>query len=240
MIEKLNYSGGLCSSGILVQFSGVNLALDQNYTVSFKATSSIPGTTSVVCNPTGYVLSPSNQSPILITLVKINSSISDNSSINLINLSVYDSSDTIVYNDYKSIVCANLCGSGVPITPTPTVTPTFMPTPTPTPTPAPEIPIKAIFDKMINILPVCNKALVSAKAYGILNQTYRYSFGSDMSSVDLNISNPSGYITLLQNPTTIYTTITLPEQCKNYVLEFGLFDEQYSVQSAAAFRCGNC
>lgn len=238
MIEKLNYSGGSCFSGILVKFSGVNLALDQTYTVGFTATNSIPGTTSVKCNPTGYLLSPSEGSPVLITLVNINSSMSDNSSINLINLSVYDNSNTIVYNDYKTIVCENLCGNGVPITPTPSITPTI--TPTPSPTPGPEVPIKAVFDKVINILPVCNKALVSAKAYGILNQTYRYSFGSDMNAVDLQISNPSGHITLLQNPTTIYTTITLPEECKNYVLEFGLFDDQYSVQSAAAFRCGNC
>ena len=247
MVEKLNYSGSACASGILISFSGLNLSLDQTYKIKFDNINTIPITTILRLNPTGYFLTPSETSPVLQTFLSSRSNISDNSSINLVSLSIYNSNEELIYKDYKAISCENMCGSGVPIPPTPSVTPTLTPTNTPTPTPTPPPPtppallnIRASFDRLINKLGSCNKALIRAKAYGNLNQTYAYSFGTDMSGVDLEISNPSGFITILENPTYVYTTITLPESCKNYSLEFGLSDDTNTVQSAAIFRCGNC
>ena len=247
MIEKISYSGTVCLSGVIVYFSGINLSLDERYSVRFNNLSTIPETTSVTLNPTGYLLTPSETSPILSTLFKSTSNYTTNASLNLIGLSIYNQSNQLVHTDYKSISCDTLCGTGVAVSPTPTTTPTLTPTLTPTPTPTPPPPpppttinIKTAFDRLINTLPVCNKVLIRAKAYGDLNNTYAYTFGTDMTEVDLQISNPSGYITILENPTYVYTTITLPESCKDYVLEFGLSDTNNTVQSAAVFRCGNC
>lgn len=245
MIEKLNYTGQFCKSGVLVFFSGINLSLDETYRIRFDTVNAIPSGTIVKLNPTGYALTPSETSPILTTLFTSRSNISDNSSSNLIALSIYNSSDNLIYKDYKSIVCENLCGNGFVVTPTPTVTPTITPTITLTPSqtppqPSPLFSIRAAFDQLINKLPFCDKVLIKAKAFGTINQTYSYSFGTDMSGVDLQISNPSGSITILQNPTYVYTTISLPESCKNYSLEFGLSDGVNTVQSAAIFSCGNC
>jgi hypothetical protein len=247
MVEKLNYSGLSCASGILISFSGLNLSLDETYKIKFDNVNTIPLTTVLKLNPTGYMLTPSEPSPVLQTFFSSVSNISDNSSINLVSLSVYNSNEELIYRDYKSIACENMCGSGVPISPTPSVTPTITPTNTPTPTPTPPPPtppallnIRAMFDRLINQLGSCDKVLIRAKAYGNINQTYTYSFGTDMSGVNLGISNPSGFITILENPTYVYTTISLPESCKNYSLEFGLSDGTNTVQSAAIFRCGNC
>lgn len=247
MAEKLNYSGNSCASGILVSFSGLDLSLDQRYRITFDSVNTIPLTTVLKLNPTGYFLTPSETSPILQTLFSSRSNISDNSSVNLISLSVYNSNEELIYRDYKAINCENMCGSGVPIPPTPSVTPTMTPTNTPTPTPTPPPPtppalltIRAAFDGLINRLGSCNNVLIRAKAYGNINQTYSYSFGTDMTGVDLKISNPSGVITILENPTYVYTNITLPESCKNYSLEFGLSNGVDTVQSAAIFKCGNC
>lgn len=247
MVQKLSYSGPVCASGIVISFSGLNLSLDETYRISFNNLSTIPETTSVTLNPTGFMLSPSETSPVLSTIFKSQSNYSSNASLNLIGLSVYNSSNELIHRDYKSISCDSLCGTGVPVSPTPTVTPTITPTITPTPTqtppppsPQPTLNIKTAFDKLINVLPTCNKVLIRAKAYGDLNRTYAYTFGTDMTDVNLQISNPSGYITILQNPTYVYTNITLPESCKDYVVEFGLSDANNTVQSAAVFRCGNC
>lgn len=244
MPEKLNYSGNVCGSGFVVSFSGLSLSLDQTYRVEFNSLNTIPATTVLRLNPTGYFLTPSETSPIIQTLFSSNSNISDNSSVNLIGLSIYDESNTLIHRDYKSIVCENLCGSGFPVSPTPTSTPTMTPTHTPTPTPTPQsiptLSIRAEFDKLINRLPSCNNALVRAKAYGVVGQTYAYSFGTDMTGTNLNISEPSGYISIIANPTYVYTNITLPESCKDYALEFGLSDGTDTVQAAAIFRCGNC
>lgn len=247
MVQKISYSGSVCSSGVLISFSGLNLSLDETYKIGFNNLSNIPETTSVTLNPTGYLLSPSETSPILSTIFRSHSNYSTNASVNLIGLSVYNSSNELIHRDYVAITCDSLCGTGVPISPTPTMTPTITPTITPTPTrtpPAPSPPatlnIKTGFDQLINILPSCNNVLIRAKAYGDLNQTYAYAFGTDMTDVDLQISNPSGYITILQNPTYVYTNITLPESCKDYVLEFGLSSNIHTVQSLGIFRCGNC
>ena len=241
MTSKLNYSGDCCLSGVLIAFSGLNLSLNERYRVAFENIDNIPANTNVMLNPTGYFLSSSDVSPVLSTFFVSRSSISDNSSLNTIKLSIYNSENVLVHTDYKTIVCQNLCGSGFPITPTPTRTPTQTPTPTPTPTPPiPPLSIKTAFDKLIETLPSCNKTLIRAKAYGDLNKTYAYTFGTDMTDVNLEISNPSGYITILQNPTYVYTNITLPQSCKDYVVEFGLSDGNNTVQSAAVFRCGNC
>lgn len=247
MIEKISYSGTVCLSGVIVSFSGINLSLDERYSVRFNRLSTIPETTSVTINPTGYLLTPSETSPILSTLFTSASNYTSNASINIISLSIYNQSNQLVHTDYKSIACDTLCGTGIALsatpTPTPTMTPTLTPTPTPTPPPPPPpitINIKTDFDRLINTLPACDKVLIRAKAYGDLNNTYVYTFGTDMTGVDLQISNPSGYITILENPTYVYTTISLPESCKDYVLEFGLSDVNNTVQSAAVFRCGNC
>lgn len=244
MPEKLNYSGNCCSSGILVSFSGLNLSLDKTYRVVFNNVDNIPMTTNVKLNPTGYSLTPSETSPLLQTLFTSNSNISDNSSINLISLSVYNDQNELVHKDYKTLACEDMCGSGIPLSPTPSITPTQTPTSTPTPTPTPQPPplfvIRAAYDNLINKLPSCNNTLIKAKAYGNINQTYSYSFATDMVGVDLKISNPSGYITIFENPTYVYTNITLPESCKNYSLEFGLSDGTDTVQSVAVFSCGNC
>lgn len=247
MFEKVKYSGALCGSGLLVSFSGINLSLDHKYKIKFDNVNTIPSTTRVTLNPSEYFLTPSDTSPLLSTIFTSNSNISDNSSINIISLSVFDSGNALIYKDYKSIVCENLCGSGVPLPPppsvTPTLTPTVTPTTTPTPSPRPQPPllsIRAAFNQTINTVPSCSNVLVAAKAYGIIGNTYSYSFGTDMTGVNLNISNPSGKITILQNPTYVYTNITLPEVCKAYYLEFGLSDSVYTVQSAAIFKCGDC
>jgi hypothetical protein len=247
MAEKLNYSGNVCSSGVLIDFSGLNLSLDQIYKIKFDHINTIPATTIVKLNPTGYFLIPSETSPVLQTVFSSNSNISDNSSINLISLSVYNSDEELIYRDFTSIACENICGPGVELQPTPPPTPTITPTNTLTPTPTSSAPIppalfsiRAVFDALINKLGSCNKVLVRGKAYGNINETYSYSFGTDMIGVDLNISNPSGLITIFENPTYVYTTITLPESCKDYSLEFGLSDNTRTVQSVAMFRCGNC
>ena len=247
MVEKLKYSGPLCSSGIIVSFSGVSLQLDTRYKVQFESINTIPYDANAMLNPTGYFLTPSEKSPIISTIFSAKSNISDNSSINLIALKLYDQKQNLIHTDYKSITCENLCGSGVVIPPTPSVTPTLTPTLTPQPTPAaspPPLPsllnMRANFDRTINNSLTCNNILVKAKAYGSVGQSYFYTFGTDMGGVDLQISNPSGYIVLSENPTYIYTTITLPESCKNYILEFGLSDGTNAVQSAASFNCGNC
>lgn len=247
MPEKLKYSGAACSSGILISFSGINLSLDETYKVVFDKIDSIPITTNVKLNPTGYFLKPSDTSPVFQTFLSSSSNISDNSSVNLISLSVYNNQNSLIYKDYKTLSCENMCGSGVPMQPTPSVTPTFTPTNTPTPTPTPSQPpppplltIRAAYDNLINKLSSCEKVLIKAKAYGTINQTYSYTFGTDMTGVDLKISNPSGYITIFENPTYVYTNITLPESCKNYSLEFGLSDGTNTVQSVANFSCGNC
>lgn len=244
MPEKLKYPGDCCSSGVLLSFTGANLSLDKTYQILFETIDTIPTTTNVKLNPTGYFLTPSETSPTLQTLFISNSNISDNSSVNLISLSVFDDNQQLVYKDYKTLSCQDMCGSGVPIsptpTPTPTITPSNTPTPTPTPAPPPLFVIRAAYDNLINKVPSCDNVLVKAKAYGAINQTYSYSFTTDMSGVDLKISNPSGYITIYENPTYVYTTITLPESCKNYSLEFGLSDGIDTVQSVAVFTCGNC
>lgn len=243
MIEKIKSSGNLCASGILVAFSGINLSLDNTYKISFNTVNTIPVSTNVILNPTGYFLKPSSTQPIIYTLFKSISNISDNSSSNLIKLNIYDSNNNLIHQDYKAISCENMCGSGVPITPTPTCTPSATPGPTPTPTPtpsnAPIIPplnIAVSFDKLVNKSRDC-KVLVRAKAYGDLNKTYSYTFETDMQGVDLRISNPSGFITITENPTYVYTYITLPEKYKNYAIEFGLSDTINTVQSAAIFVC---
>jgi hypothetical protein len=252
MSQKLKYSGNLCSSGVLVSFSGLNLSLEDTYKIIFNNVGSFPsGNTNVIFNPTGYILSPSEPSPIVQTLFRANSNMSDNSSLNLIGLSIYNSQNQLIYTEYKSIACENLCGPGVPIPPTPTptntptmtptITPTITTTPTPTPTPPPPpLAIVASWDRYINKLGNCSNVTIRAKAYGVIGQTYNYQFNTDMNGVDLNISNPSGVITIFENPTYVYTAISLPASCQNYTLEFGISDGFNTVQSVGVFRCGNC
>jgi len=251
MAEKLIYSPNICGSGILISYTGLNLSLDETYRITFTSLGSIPTQTNVTIDPTGYLLRSQKPSPELKTFVKINSNMSDNSSNNIIALSIYDSNDTLIYTDYKNLVCGTLCGSGYPIpaspTPTPsvTITPTLTPTPTITPTvtaspPAPPLAFSASFDRYINTLGDCNKVTIRGKAQGVIGETYRYKFNTDMNGLDLKLSNPSGVITILDNPTYVYTEITLPNSCQNYILEFGLSDANQTVQSMAVFRCGNC
>jgi len=253
MSEKLLYSGNACSSGMLISFSGLNLSLDDTYRIVFNNITSFPlGNTSVIFNPTGYTISPSETSPVVQTLFRATSNISDNSSLNLIQLSIYNSQNQLIHTDYKSISCENLCGSGVPVPPTPTptntptMTPTITPTRTPTPTPTVSSPpqplaIVAAWDRYMNKIPDCSNITIRAKAFGVIGQTYNYQFSTDMVGVDLNISNPSGIITIFENPTYVYTSISLPNSCQNYTLEFGLKDSANNqVQSVGVFRCGNC
>lgn len=248
MSEKLQYSANLCSSGVLISFSGLNLSLDETYKIVFNSIEAFPsGTTAIGFNPTGYFLSPSETSPVVRTLFTSKSNMSDNSSLNLIGLSIYNSQDEIIHKDYKSISCGDLCGGGILIPPSPTpsptvtVTPTNQPTPTPTPTPPPPpLAIRTSWDRYINRLANCSQVTVRAKAFGVIGQTYNYQFNTDMNNVDLNISNPSGVITIFENPTYVYTTISLPSSCDNYTLEFGISDGINTVQSVGIFRCGNC
>jgi hypothetical protein len=252
MSQKFKYSGDLCSRGVLVSFSGLNLSLGNEYTAVFDNISSFPtGNTRVSFDPKRHTLTAQAASPTLDTFFRANSDISDNSSLNLIRLSVYDSQNQLIHTEYRSIQCENLCGPGVPIlpSPTPTITPTITPTVTPTvtftPTPSqtpppPPLSMVVSWEKYINPLGDCSNVTIRATASGTIGKTYNYQFNTDMKGVDLNISNRSGIITIFKNPTYVYTAISLPRSCQNYTLEFGLSDGFNIVQAVGVFRCGNC
>lgn len=252
MAEKLQYSGAACSQGFTISFSGLNLSLNDTYRIEFNNITSFPLVgTSVSFSPNSYILSPSETSPVVRTFYKAISNRSDNSSLNLVELSVYNTANELIHKDYKSIFCDSLCGSGVAIPPTPTpsitptatvtVTPTITVTSSPTPSRPPQpLSMQAQWDRYINKLGNCSNVTIRAKAIGVIGQTYNYEFSTDMNGVDLNISKPSGVITILQNPTYVYTAISLPTSCSNYPLEFGLSDGNNTVQAVAMFRCGNC
>jgi hypothetical protein len=260
MANKINYAGNLCSSGVSVPFSGISLALNNTYRINFSCVSTISPNSQVILNPTGYNLTPSETKLTLQTNLLVNNGYNlDNSSSNIVKLSIFNSSNTEIYRDYVAVTCGDLCGSsGVPsptVTPTitpsvsstppspsPTVTPTVTSTltPTPTPTRTQALPFYVAFDNYVTQLDSCSKVVVGAKVYGLLNQLYQYNFSTDMTGTDFYMSNPSGTILLTSNPTYVYTAISLPLPCLNYSLKFGVTNANHTVQTVGFFRCGNC
>lgn len=254
MPTKVSYSGIACAGGVLVPFSGVNLALNQNYNVSFSCISQMPsGSFSVV--PTGFNFAPSQESSTLVALFKTQNSFTlQNSSSNIIKLSIFNNNGTEVYRDYAAVNCGNLSVDPIQANPTPTptptntVTPTITPTPTLTPTPTitpsvsarPPITFRPSFENYVTTLPDCGKAVIRAQASGIIGRNYTYSFSSDMQEVDLNISNQSGTVTISSNPTYVYTSVFLLRPCDKYSIKFGLSDGQYTLESLGFLKCGNC
>lgn len=270
MPNKIYYAGNLCSGGVVVPFSGINLSLNQTYRISFSCISTISPNSQVTLNPTGYMLTPSERELKLQTNLLVKNGYNlDNSSANIVQLSIFNSTNTEIYRDYVAVSCGDLCGAnGVPaatatptmtptpsitppppsptITPTPTCTTSFTPTITPTPTKTSSLPFSVAFDNInagsfaVTTLNSCNKAFVSAKIYGLLNQYYQYNFSSDMTGADFGFSNPSGTIILRENPTTVQTIVSLPQPCTNYSLKFGATNLGHTVQTIGFFNCGNC
>jgi len=262
MPNKIYYAGNLCSGGVVVPFSGINLSLNQTYRINFSCISTISPNSQVTLNPTGYMLTPSERELKLQTnlLVKNGYNI-DNSSSNIVQLSIFNSNNTEIYRDYVAVTCGDLCGAnGIPastatptITPsqtstpplvTPSVTPTITPTITltPTPTRTRALTFKVEFDskEFITNLPACNQAIVKANIYGLVNEYYQYRFSTDMVGTDLGLSNPSGTVLLTSNPTTVVTTVSMPRPCTNYSLKFGVTNTGHTVETIGFFNCGNC
>lgn len=247
MPSTISYSGIACASGIVVPFSGINLSLNQPYSVQFSCISRMPESTFAL-RPTGFSFVPSEKNTTLSTIFSaINAFTQFNSSSNIIKLSIFNSNNTEIYRDYAAVYCGNLSSDPVRPDPTPsptptiTITPTKTPTPTPTPTPSqtPPIGFSASFANLITTYPKCGQVVVTGIANGTLNSNYTYSFSTDMSD-ELAIGNQTGIITITQNPTYVYTTIVLKETCKNYSLKFGLSNSNVTTQSIGFFRCGSC
>lgn len=247
MPSTVSYSGIACASGVIVPFSGISLSLNQPYRVEFTCISRMPESTFDL-KPTGFYFTPSQRNSTLSTIFSaINGFTAQNSSSNIIKLSIYNDSSSEIYRDYAAVYCGNLSNDPIQVTRTPTptptitITPTKTPTPTPTPTPSvtPPITFSAAFPALVNTYNRCGQVVVTGVANGLLNQSYTYSFTSDMSD-EFVIGNQTGIITITQNPTYVYTTVLLQENCKNYSLKFGLSNGQVTVQSVGFFRCGSC
>lgn len=140
MIQKQQASQNLCSSGVVITFSGVPVSVNKDYQFSFWKDSCIPSLSDITIDPTGYYLRPSSTGVKAFTYVKANTAYTaDNSSLTVIGLSVKDlESNQEIYRDYIHLSCGNLCSEqGQPLStalPTRTPTPTTSPTPTNTPT----------------------------------------------------------------------------------------------------------
>jgi hypothetical protein len=160
---KTKYSGGSCESGVTISFSGLTILKPNNtYFISFYPINSIPSGYTTL-NPPYYFLKPINEEPDGFTVSTYGRFLTnyslDNSSSNIIELSIYDANnksvftvdDIPIYRERRHIKCGNLCGpSGLPNysgevaarlpsrtptnTPTPTITPTISITPSITPT----------------------------------------------------------------------------------------------------------
>ena len=248
MPSKVSYSGIACAGGVVVPFSGINLSTNQAYNVAFSCISQMPsGSFSII--PTGFRFAPSQESSTLTALFRTQNGFTlQNSSSNIIRLSIFNDGGTEVYRDYTAVNCGNLSSDPIQANPTPTpsptntTTPTNTPTPTPTPTPSntPPIKFRPLFENYLTTLPDCGKAVIRAAASGVIGQNYTYSFSSDMEGVDLSISNQSGTVTISENPTYVYTSVFLLRPCDKYSIKFGLSDGQYTLQSLGFLKCGNC
>jgi hypothetical protein len=246
MPSTVSYSGIACASGVVVPFSGIALPLNQQYLVEFTCISRMPES-NFSLKPTGFLFTPSQRNSTVSTLFSAKNNVTlQNSSSNIIKLSIYSGSSEI-YRDYSAVYCGNLSNDPVQIVPTPTPTPTITLTPTitptatrtPTPTQTPPLTFSAAFPSLVNSFNRCGQVVVTGVARGILNHSYTYSFTSDMSD-ELVVGNQTGIVTITQNPTYVYTTILLQDVCKNYSLKFGLSDGNVTVQSIGFFRCGSC
>lgn len=256
MPSTISYSGVACASGVVVPFTGVNLALNRSYSVQFSCISRMPES-NFSLHPTGFNFVPSEKNFTLSTLFSaVNPFTLFNSSSNIIKLSIYNNS-TEIYRDYAAVYCGNLSSDPVQLNPTPTptptitISPTFTPTPTttltptttktPTPTPSrtPPLGFSASFPELINTYDKCGQVVVTGIAYGVINKNYHYAFTTDIAS-ELGIGNQTGIITITSNPTYVYTTVLLQNTCENYSLKFGLSDGNVTTQSIGFFRCGSC
>jgi hypothetical protein len=246
MPSTVSYSGPACASGVLVSFSGVNLELNKSYTVGFSCISSMPVSTSFL-SPSGFLFTPSEQISSFSTLFSAKNAFTlFNSSSNIIKLSIYDQ-ETEIYRDYSAVYCGNLSNDPIQIVPTPTPTPTITLTPTITPTPAvtptpsttPPINFSASFPQFLTTYEQCDQIVVTGVARGIMNKTYAYSFSTDTND-ELSFENQTGNITIVSDPTYVYTTVNLRRQCDNYSIKFGLSDNDITVQSISFLKCGSC
>jgi hypothetical protein len=161
-------------------------------------------------------------------------------------LSIYNQG-TEIYRDYSAVYCGNLSNDPIQIVPTPTptptitLTPTITPTPTVTPTPSttPPINFSASFPQFLTTYEQCDQIVVTGLARGIMNRNYAYSFSTDTND-ELSFENQTGNITIVSDPTYVYTTVNLRQQCNNYSIKFGLSDNGVTVQSISFLKCGSC
>ena len=246
MPSTVSYPGPSCASGVLVQFSGIDLDLNRSYTIQFSCISSMPASTSVL-SPTGFVFTPSEKVSTFSTLFSARNSFTlFNSSSNIVKLSIYNQG-TEIYRDYGAVYCGNLSNDPIQIVPTPTPTPTISPTPTYTPTPTvtptpsrtPPLPFSASFSQFLTTYDKCGQVVVTGVARGVMNKSYAYFFSTDTNE-ELGFGNQAGNITITSDPTYVYTTVTLQEKCKNYSIKFGLTDNGITVQSISFLKCGDC
>lgn len=247
MPSTVSYPGSSCASGVIVPFSGISLALNQPYRVEFTCISRMPES-NFLLRPTEFYFTPSDRQNTLTTLFSaVNAFTLNNSSSNIIKLSVYNSDNTEIYRDYAAVYCGNLSDDPIQVDPTPTptptntVTPTITPTPTPTPTPSttPPLPFSANFENLITTYQQGGQVVIRGAADGILNTNYIYSFESG-GSEELGIGNQQGVVTITEHPTYVYTTILLQKECVNYPIKFGISDGITTVQSIGFFRFGQC
>lgn len=247
MPSTVSYSGPSCASGVIVPFSGVSLALNQPYSIEFSCISRMPESTFAL-KPTGFVFVPSERQSTLTTVFSaVNAFTIDNSSSNIIKLSVYNNQGTEIYRDYAAVYCGNLSDDPIQVDPTPTptptntVTPTTTPTPTPTPTPSttPPLPFSASFENLITSFDQGGQVVIRGVANGVLNTNYIYTFESG-GAEEVGIGNQQGVVTITEKPTYVYTTILLQRECTNYPIKFGLSDGTTTVQSIGFFRFGQC
>jgi hypothetical protein len=252
---------------VLVAFSGIKLNTNENYMVQFNCISRMPESSYKIF-PTGFYLKPSSTKVLLSTFFStVNPYTLNNSSSNIIKLSIFNENNKEIHRDYSAIYCGNLSkdpiqptatvtpNSKTPVTPkvtpthivTPTVTKTVTktktatPTVTPTVTPSttPPLGFYASFPQLVTKTNKCGDLLIYGIATGEIGQSYTYRFSSDMNQA-FELSNPTGIITLTKTSENVYTTVLLKESCKNCSLKFGISNGQTTVESIGFFVCGNC
>jgi hypothetical protein len=208
--------------------------------------------------PTGFDLKPASNKVVLSTFFStINPYTLNNSSSNIIKLSILNDSNKEIYRDYAGIYCGNLSKDPIQSTATPTTTPTITPTssltptttctptitptitPTVTPSITPPLGFSASFPQLVTKSNKCGDVLIYGIANGKIGQSYTYHFITDMTQ-GIEVSNQTGTITLTNTSESVYTTVSLKESCKNYSVKFGISNGQTTVESIGFFVCGNC